>query len=52
MKVLAYQIADSIDIKSFKNSLKASVHFSDADETFYIIDRDKFAYVFKYGPGT
>jgi len=49
MKVLSYQIADSIDIKSFKNSFKAPVHFSDSDEIFYIIDEDKFISVFKYG---
>ncbi len=49
MKVLAYQIADGIDIKSFKSSFKAPVHFSDNDEIFYAIDPDKFIYVFKYG---
>jgi required for meiotic nuclear division protein 1 len=49
MKVLAYQIADSIDMKGFKNSFKAPVHFSDSDEIFYIIDQDKFIYIFKYG---
>lgn len=49
MKVLAYQIADGIDIKGFKNSFRAQVHFSDTDEVFYIIDDDKFIYVFKYG---
>jgi len=49
MKVLAYQIADSIDIKAFKNSFKAPAHYSDTDEIFYAIDSDKFLYVFKYG---
>ncbi len=49
MKVLAYQIADSIDIKGFKNSFEAPVHFADSDETFFITGPDKFIYVFKYG---
>jgi len=49
MKVSAYQIADGIDLKSFKNSFKAPVHFSDTDEILYIIDADTFIYVFKYG---
>jgi uncharacterized Rmd1/YagE family protein len=49
MNVLSYQIADSIDIKGFKNSFRAPVHSSDNDEVFYVIDSDKFIYVFKYG---
>ena len=49
MKVLSYQITDSIDIKNFKNSFKAPVHFSDSDEIFYMTDQDKFISVFKYG---
>ena len=49
MKVLAYQIADSIDIKGFKSSFKAAIHFSDSDELFYAINETTFIYVFKYG---
>jgi len=49
MNVLSYQIADGIDIRGLKNSFKAPVHFSDNDEIFYVIDPDKFIYVFKYG---
>ena len=49
MNVLSYQIADGIDIRGFKNSFSAPVHFADNDEIFYVIDRDKFIYVFKYG---
>src|SRR5687768_2519474 len=48
-QVLSYQIADSIDIKSFKASFKADIHFSDADELFYRMDSGRFIYVFKYG---
>ena len=49
MKVLSYQIADGIDIRGFKNSFKAPVHFFDNDEILYIIEANKFIYVFKYG---
>lgn len=49
MKVLAYHIADGIDLKNFRNSFKAEVYFSDADELFYTVDANKFIYVFKYG---
>lgn len=48
-QVLSYQIADSIDIKSFKAAFKAELHFSDADELFYRMDSGRFIYVFKYG---
>ena len=48
-QVLSYQIADSIDIKQFKNDFKAELYYSDADELFYKIDQEKFIYVFKYG---
>ena len=51
MNVLSYQIADGIDIRGFKNSCRAPVHFSDSDEIFFVIDPDKFIYVFKYGGG-
>src|ERR1700733_4319202 len=49
MKVLAHQIADSIDIKGVKSSFKAFLNFSDTDELFYVVDNNKFIYVFKYG---
>src|SRR5438270_552012 len=49
MQVLSYQIADSIDIKSFKNSYKAQLHYSDADELFYKTNEEGYVYVFKYG---
>lgn len=48
-QVLSYQIADSIDIKSFKSAFKAHLHYSDADELFYIAGTEQFIYVFKYG---
>jgi uncharacterized Rmd1/YagE family protein len=48
-KVLSYQIADSIDIKAFKATFKAELHYADADELFYITGAHRYIYVFKYG---
>ncbi len=49
LKVLSFQIADSIDIKAFKNIFTAELLYSDSDEMFYRTDGDQFIYVFKYG---
>src|SRR3954465_8648681 len=49
LKVFAYQIADSIDIKHFKNVFTAEIDHEDSDELFYRIKNEKFVYVFKYG---
>jgi required for meiotic nuclear division protein 1 len=49
MQVLSYQIADSIDIKSFKAFYKAKLLHHDADELFYEERPSAFVYVFKYG---
>jgi len=49
LKVLSWQIADSIDIKSFKTAFTAEIYHADADELFYRIGAQKFIYVFKYG---
>lgn len=49
LQVLSYQIADSIDIKSFKAFYKSEVLHSDSDELFYQTKRDQFVYIFKYG---
>jgi len=51
MKVLSIQIADTIDIKQFKNVFKAELLHEDSDELFYRVKRQtpKFLYVFKYG---
>jgi uncharacterized Rmd1/YagE family protein len=48
-QVLSYQVADSIDIKNFKNAFRAQLYYSDADELFYKMDTNEFIYVFKYG---
>ena len=49
LKVLSYQIADSIDIKQFKTAFTAEIYHADADELYYRIGAQKFIYVFKYG---
>ena len=49
LRVLSYQIADTIDIKLFRAAFKAELLHSDADELFYQTGRDEFVYVFKYG---
>jgi len=49
LKVLSYQIADSIDIKQFKSAFTAEIYYADADELYYRIGAQKFIYVFKYG---
>jgi hypothetical protein len=49
LKVISFQIADSIDIKLFKSTFPATTHYSDADELFYVIENHKYLYVFKYG---
>jgi uncharacterized Rmd1/YagE family protein len=49
LRVLSYQIADSLDIKLFRAAFKAELLHSDADELFYKTGNDEFVYVFKYG---
>lgn len=49
LKVLAFQIADSVDIKSFKAAFTAEIYYADSEELFYNIDKEKLIYVFKYG---
>jgi uncharacterized Rmd1/YagE family protein len=48
-QVLSYQIADSIDIKTFKPAFKSDLYYSDSDELFYKTGNEQFIYVFKYG---
>ncbi|MDR3711676.1 MAG: RMD1 family protein [Puia sp.] len=49
LKVLSYQVSDSIDIKLFRSSFKEGIYHSDADELFYKTGEESFLYVFKYG---
>jgi uncharacterized Rmd1/YagE family protein len=48
-QVLSYQVADSIDIKSFKGAFKAELYHSDSNELFYQVEQNQCIYVFKYG---
>ena len=49
LHVVSYQIADSIDIKAFKHTFNAELHYSDSDELFYRTRSEALIYVFKYG---
>jgi len=49
LKVISFQLADSIEIKLFKSSFPATLHYSDTEELFYTIENQKYLYVFKYG---
>ncbi|HWB25274.1 MAG TPA: RMD1 family protein [Chitinophagaceae bacterium] len=49
LRVLSYQIADSIDIKQFKTAFTAEIYHAETDELYYRIGPQKFIYVFKYG---
>lgn len=49
LKVISFQIADSIDIKLFKSGFPGKIHYADTDELFYLIGDHKYLYVFKYG---
>ncbi|ULQ57759.1 RMD1 family protein [Flavihumibacter rivuli] len=48
-KVLAFQVADSIDIKNLKTAFTGEIYHSDSDEVLYRIAEDKFIFVIKYG---
>lgn len=49
LPVVSYQIADSIDVKSFKTTFSEGIYHSDADELFYKMGPESYVYVFKYG---
>jgi len=49
LPVVSYQIADSIDVKSFKAVYNEGIHHFDADELFYKTGSESYVYVFKYG---
>lgn len=49
LKVVSFHIADSIDIKTFKNVFTAELIRSDSDELFYRTPSNEFIYVFKFG---
>lgn len=49
LKVVSFQIADSIDIKAFKSVFTADLLYSDSDELFYKTDSEAYIYIFKFG---
>lgn len=49
LKVISFQVADTIDIKLLKTTFPATIHYGDTDELFYFIENHKYLYVFKYG---
>ena len=49
LKVISFQVADSIDLKQFRTAFTANIHYADTDELFYHIGTYKYLYVFKYG---
>ncbi|WP_418510980.1 RMD1 family protein [Corallibacter sp.] len=48
-KVVAYQVANAIQVKDCRQQLEWSLLFSDSDELFYKYSQDKFIYIFQYG---
>ena len=49
LHVVSYQVADSIEVKAFRQSYKEGIYHYDADELFYKMGAEDFVYVFKYG---
>ncbi|HLO79459.1 MAG TPA: hypothetical protein VK166_00790, partial [Chitinophagaceae bacterium] len=49
MHTIAYQVADSIDLKAFKSGFPSEVYYEEPDEVFYELEDRKYIYVFKYG---
>lgn len=48
-RVVAYGIADTLDIKGIKQALQLDLRYSDSDELFYSSGEDCFMYIFNYG---
>jgi uncharacterized Rmd1/YagE family protein len=49
LKVVSFQIAESIDIKQFRHAFTASLSHADSDELFYDMGTLKCIYIFRYG---
>jgi len=48
-KVVAYQVANTIQIKASKQQLQWQLLFQDSDELYYKSSENKFIYIFHYG---
>lgn len=49
LKVAAFQISDSIDIRQCRQVFTGTLTHADSDELFYTIAPEKCIYIFKYG---
>ena len=49
LHTIAYQVADSIDLRLFKPAFPFDIYYEDSDEVFYEMPEGKFIYIFKYG---
>ncbi|HSF45796.1 MAG TPA: RMD1 family protein [Chitinophagaceae bacterium] len=49
LNTVAYQVADSIDLKGFKASFPVEIFYEEPDEIFYEMPDQRLIYVFKYG---
>jgi uncharacterized Rmd1/YagE family protein len=47
--VVAYQVANTINIKASKQQLQWQLLFQDSDELYYTSSQNKFVYIFHYG---
>jgi len=47
--VVAYQVANTINIKESKKQLPWQLLFQDSDELFYKVSHDAYVYIFHYG---
>jgi uncharacterized Rmd1/YagE family protein len=48
-RIIAYGLADTLDIKGIKSAFGQELRYSDADELFYVTKEGCFACVYKYG---
>ncbi len=49
MIIKAYQIAESIDLKQFKNNYTGNLHSYSSSDAYYANENDKYLYVLSYG---
>lgn len=49
LKATAYQVAESIDVKAFKNDFADTLYAFDSDELFYANHEGEYFYVFRFG---
>lgn len=47
--VVAYQVADTINIRQIREQLQWQLLFQDSDELYFKLSEDKFLYIFHYG---